>query len=248
MFDRQDLNPFIARIKSHGVITADEENAIRALPFDKVVVEAKKDFVHVDDETSCCNYIASGLVARFGHTHDGTRQIAAFYIQGDVADLSSAWGSRAVSGLTALSDTVLYRIPHTALRALASNHPRLAAAFLRDAAIEFARLMAWVVNIGRHDAQTRIAHIFCEMALRFNAGQTSALAFEFPITQEQLGDATALTNIHISRSLKSLRDEGLVSFKGGEVSIHDWAGLTRRADFDAAYLTSQHRERRTNSI
>ncbi len=42
--------------------------------------------------------------------------------------------------------------------------------------------------------------------------------FALPITQLDLGDATGLTSVHVNRMLKQLRDDRLVTFRGGRVS------------------------------
>lgn len=56
------------------------------------------------------------------------------------------------------------------------------------------------------------------------------------MTQEQLGDATGLTSVHVNRMLQQLRKEGLIRLQDRSVTIEDWQGLSRAASFDAAYL------------
>jgi CRP-like cAMP-binding protein len=59
-----------------------------------------------------------------------------------------------------------------------------------------------VVNIGRRDSRSRIAHLLCEFAYRLNAQDLSTYGnYELPITQEQLADATGLTAVHVNRVL-----------------------------------------------
>jgi len=40
----------------------------------------------------------------------------------------------------------------------------------------------------------------------------------------------------VNRSLRRLREQGLVEFRGGRVTIHDLPGLERIAEFDPSYL------------
>jgi CRP-like cAMP-binding protein len=95
----------------------------------------------------------------------------------------------------------------------------------------------WVVNVGRRNALSRIAHLLCEMAIRCNrAGQGNRTSFTLPITQADLGDATGLTNIHVNRTLRELRTQGIVELRAGTVTIPDWNRLVSVADFDAAYM------------
>jgi CRP-like cAMP-binding protein len=93
------------------------------------------------------------------------------------------------------------------------------------------------VNVGRRDALARIAHLFCEMAIRCErAGQGDRYSFALPITQTDLGDATGLTNVHVNRTLKELRTRSLVTAQGGNVTIHNWDQLVAAADFDDAFM------------
>lgn len=228
------LQMFLDRLMQRSILTSDEQKAVLALPTQSANVKAKHDFVHISEETSYACLIASGLVARFGQTDGGARQTTALHLPGDIADLHSAVRPIGVGGLNALTDTTILRIPHDAIRNLAARYPGLAEAFWRDCMLDAAVLMQWVVNVGRRDARTRLAHILCEMAYRSTTGRDPMLDYPLPATQEQLGDAAALTSVHVNRTLKSL--SALVSAKSGRVRIYDWAELKRVGDFDAAYL------------
>ena len=59
--------------------------------------------------------------------------------------------------------------------------------------------------------------------------------YDLPVTQAQLADAVGLTSVHLNRTLKALRAEG-VTFSGRKVRIADWAALTQLAEFDPVYL------------
>jgi len=100
-----------------------------------------------------------------------------------------------------------------------------------------------VLNIGRRDARTRIAHLLCEFALRLElADLGKQTAYELPITQEQLADAVALTSVHVNRTLMKLEQDGLITRTKRVISIVDWKALVKVADFEARYL---HLERPT---
>jgi len=61
-------------------------------------------------------------------------------------------------------------------------------------------------------------------------------SYELPATQEQLGEATGITAVHVNRTLQEIRGEGLLSFRGGRVEIDDWDALVEVAEFDPSYL------------
>ena len=102
----------------------------------------------------------------------------------------------------------------------------------------------WVLNIGRRDARTRIAHLLCEFAMRLEVATLSEpTVYELPITQEQLADAVALTAVHVNRTLKRLEQEGLIRRTRRFVSIVDWKELIKVADFEPRYLHLDRPER-----
>jgi CRP-like cAMP-binding protein len=95
----------------------------------------------------------------------------------------------------------------------------------------------WVLNIGRRDARTRIAHLLCEFALRLEVAELGEhTTYELPITQEQLADAVALTSVHVNRTLMKLEKEGLITRTKRVISIVDWTELVKVADFEPRYL------------
>jgi CRP-like cAMP-binding protein len=242
------LQPFVDRLTAHSVLTEEEQEAILDLPAQEMLLRSRRDFLQVNERTTYASLVVSGLVARFGQTSDGIRQITAFHIPGDMADLLSAVRPSGVGGLSALCETTIARVPHSAILAAAARYPAVAEALWRDCMLDAAVLAEWVVNVARRDAQTRLAHIFCEMAIRSGKDREALQEYAFPITQEQLGEAAALTGVHVNRTLRALRD--VVTLNSGIVRIHHWARLTRVGDFDATYLladTGPLRQRRSHT-
>jgi CRP-like cAMP-binding protein len=129
------------------------------------------------------------------------------------------------------------RVPHEQLRELCLTYPAVAVAFWRDGTVDASVFAKWVGNLGRKNAKARIAHLFCEMAVRSeSAGLGTRTSFELHATQEQLGDAAGLTPVHVNRTLQEIRGEGLLMFKNGRVDIVDWDTLVSVAEFDPGYL------------
>jgi hypothetical protein len=86
------------------------------------------------------------------------------------------------------------------------------------------------------------------MAVRYGHDRQAVVRYGFPVTQEQLGEAAALTGVHVNRSLKTLRDEGLVSLDRGTVTIHDWNRLAKVGEFDPVYLTGDANAQRQRRL
>jgi CRP-like cAMP-binding protein len=231
------LRLFLRRLTSRSVLTGDEERALLGLNGQIKQVAAHHDFVRLGEQVDHSCLVVEGLVGRFGQNRDGSRQITCLHIPGDMADLPSVVSPKAGWALGALTATTVLRLPHVELRRLAAKHPGIAEAFWRDCVADGSVFSEWVVNVGRRAALSRLAHLFCEMAIRCEqAGQGDRRAYPLPITQTDLGDATGLTNVHVNRVLKELRLQAIVELRAGTVTIHDWDKLVSVGDFDSTSL------------
>ena len=153
-----------------------------------------------------------------------------------MADLHSVVQPEATSALQALSTVTILRVPHIALRSAAAAYPAIAEALWRDCMVDASILSQWVVNVGRRNARTRIAHILCEVAVRLEVAPAQGeICFAFPLTQFQLADATGLTPVHVNRTVQALRRDGLADICR-EAVIHDWDALVEAGDFESDYL------------
>lgn len=231
------LQAFLNRLTRLSSLAAEEQAAILALADDGLVEPSSGDLVRPGQTVDHAILVAEGVLARYDLMRTGARQITAFHIPGDVSDLQSVVAPVTGWGVAALGPVRTVRLPHRALRRLATRYPAIALAFWRDTTLDASILAKGMANIGRKTSHGRLAHLFCEFGLRMErAGRGSRNVYPLPVTQEQLGDAVGLTGVHVNRTLRALRDEGLVSFSQQRVAISDWDRLAAAADFDSLYL------------
>ena len=231
------LQPLVDRLCLRSHLTTSEKEAILALPTQDTRLRSRQDLVQLHQDATSSSLIVSGLVARFGQTADGSRQITALHIPGDMVGLDYAIRPVGVGGLIALCDTVLLSIRRAAIQGLILRYPAVTEALWRDCMVDAAIALDWAVNVGRRKSRARLAHLFCEMAVRYGGSQGPLPRYRFPITQEQLADATGLTAVHINRTNTWLKKAGLVRSKNGQVEILDWHALVRFGEFEPSYLT-----------
>lgn len=242
MPNRPNLQCFLDRVMSRSVLTVDEQQAILDLPGQAEQVHANRDFVHPGERVDHVSLVVAGIVGRFDLGSEGSRQITAMHIPGDVCDLYSVVQPLPTSALQALSTTTILKVSHRAIRSATARYPALAEALWRDCVVDSGILSEWVVNVGRRDAKKRVAHLLCEMATRLNAVKhRNEVMFDLLLTQTHIGDATALTPVHINRTLQSLRSDGLVDWRRQLVRLPEWDALVELAEFDAAYLQADMR-------
>jgi CRP-like cAMP-binding protein len=231
------LRLFLNRLEFRSQISVESRAALLDLSGMPQRVEVHRDFVRLGEELRHSCLVMEGMVARFAQLDDGSRQTIGLHIPGDMVDLYSLMMPRAPSALQALTPCTILKIPHGILRDLAFGAPDIASAFWRDAVADGHLLAQWLVNVGRKNARSRVAHLICELAVRFtHIGRMRNGIFPMPLTQEQIADAVGLTSVHVNRSLRTLREEGLVTIARREAAILDWRSLTAAAEFDPAYL------------
>jgi hypothetical protein len=56
------------------------------------------------------------------------------------------------------------------------------------------------------------------------------------MTQEEIGDATGLTNVHVNRTLQRMKADGLFTTNERSVTVLDWPKLQAAGDFNSTYL------------
>jgi CRP-like cAMP-binding protein len=123
------------------------------------------------------------------------------------------------------------------LREITRRRPNIAEILWRDSLVDAALFREWIVSVGQRPALNRLAHIVVELRERLKIiGRVAENRFDMPLTQEQIGEAMGITAVHANRIIKQLRDEAVVDFDRGRVTILDEARLQELADFDDRYL------------
>lgn len=231
------LGRFLARLLRRSHLSAEEQSAILSLRSHASQASAHRDIVSQGEKVDHACLVVDGLVGRFDQMKDGRRQITALHIPGDMCDLQSVVSPVAGWGLEAMTTTTILHISHRDLRTVATVYPAIGLAFWRDTTADASILAKWVGNLGRRDASSRLAHLFCEMGMRNEqAGLGTRTEFSLPMTQSQIADATGLTSVHVNRTLQALRRDQIVSTERRTIYIENWDRLTEIAEFDPEFL------------
>ena len=234
---RSALSTFVDRLAMLSPLTSEDMAALKGLEAQPTRVRANGDIVLPGAPFEHVVLVASGLVGKYQQLADGRRQTTAIHIPGEIADLHRVATPKAGSALQALTNAEIVLISARELKALAIASPRITQAFWVYSAIDAAVLSRWAVNLGRREAKARTAHLFCEIGLRMESlGQGMRDDFLLELTQAQLGDALGLTPVHVNRTLKALKEIGVVEVEGRIFRIPDWPRLAAIAEFDPEYL------------
>ena len=234
------LHRLAARLRSRSVLDGDDERGILTLPHTMRIVDPAAYLVREGERPLDCSFIASGFACRQKTTMLGARQIVSLHVPGDILDLQHLFLDCADHSIQALGRAEIAFIPMAALKALVRERPAIAEAFWIEALVDASIFREWIMNVGRRDARTRIAHLLCEFITRMRfAGLAFDGHFRLPMTQEQLGDATGLTPVHVNRTLKILVRDGILTHERRMIGVLDWDALRAAADFETRYLHLQ---------
>ena len=231
------LDPVFRRWSRRVALTEQDKQALAALPWSKRVYNREAYLAREGEPTSVCTVLLSGFAFRQKLVSDGRRQIISFHIAGEFLDVQNCLLDVADHNVQALNRVSVAAIHKSALIDLMSARVNIRRAIWLDSLIDSSVFREWVVNLGRRDARGRIAHLLCELADRLRAaGVADGEMYDFPLTQEQIADATGLTAVHTNRTLQSLRKDGLISLSSNRRAILDWRALAEVGDFNERYL------------
>jgi CRP-like cAMP-binding protein len=227
----------LRKLRLRDDLSEAEERVLRASASHENEVPAGRTIIKAGIPLNQCTLLVEGMVARYKDLADGQRQIMELHVAGDFLDLHSFPLKQLEHDVGTLTPSRLVFVPHDALKRITEDQPHLTRLLwfstLLDAAIQRERIL----SVGRRTAIARIAHLMCELYIRLDVvGLAGDMRFQLPITQIDLADTCGLTSVHVNRMLKQLRNEGLMTFRGGEVLIHDWEKLQDVAEFSPAFL------------
>lgn len=197
-------------------------------------IEAGRDLFSIGSSGKAIFNLLEGWVAIYTLLEDGRRQIVQFALPGAILGVLPSRRAPATVGAQALTNVVVSVIPMSVLTSHSRTDPdismRLARSLAHDCNLAFDHL----TSIGRRSARERVAHLLLELFTRYRAQWPGHRSEEMvlPLTQEQIGDATGLTFVHVNRVLSALRKEGIVQFHYRRLRIIDPDRLIEVAGVD----------------
>ncbi len=233
---------WLRRLEMRSPLTNFDRETVLSLPGQLRRYASSRDLVRLGERTQHSCLVVDGIVARFGQTAEGHRQLTAFYIPGDMADLHSAVLPVVTAPLQSMVSATIYQVPHDVIRRAGERSATLARAFWRDCVADAQIASEWLLNVGRRGALARVAHLLCELSCRYQVVGLTRHEFPLHLTQTHIGEALGLTGVHVNRMMRALRTQGLVQTDANTLRILDWKGLAAQGDFDPAYLHLRREE------
>jgi len=243
-------NPLTMKLEQYTRFTPEERERLdQLLTYPTKTYSRGKDIIRAGEKVDEIHLVLTGLAARSKTLRSGDRQFMALLVPGDLCDVEVFVLEGMDHDITAMTETTCVLIPAKVIEGMLTESTRLTRALWWSTMTDSAVLREWIVDHGSRDSIERLAHLMCEMLIRYRIiGETTDDSFPFPLTQEEVADALGMTPVHVNRMLQQLRAQGLVELRGKTLTVLDTKGLQRIAQYDSSYLHLVRTERRDPEV
>jgi CRP-like cAMP-binding protein len=238
------IEKLLLKLSLRDELSAEEEAALRGLPETIKEVPSDKTIIRAGNVLNEAMLLIEGLMCRYKDLKNGSRQISELHVAGDFVDLHGFTLKCLDHNIMTLTPCRVAMVPHARLKRITEEFPHLTRVLWLSTNLDAAIHREWELSLGRRTALARLAHFFCELHVRLGiVGLTDGLSFRLDLTQLDIAECLGLTSIHVNRTLKVLREQGLVELRDAIVEIRDLSGLRRVAEFTDNYLSLERRPR-----
>lgn len=228
----------IRKLNAFNRLSEKGEEAIEALAVRRVnALTRGMDIISEGEDPRAVNLIVDGWACRYKMLEDGRRQILAFFIPGDLADLHVYILDAMDHSIGAITPLRYALLDAKAFEKLGDTHPKVLRALWWDSLLTASIQREWLVSVGQRNALESVAHLACELFLRMKmVGLADDDRCSFPLTQSDIADALGMTQPHVSRTVAEMNATGIVTLRRGTLTVHDLNGLKELALFNPNYL------------
>jgi CRP-like cAMP-binding protein len=189
----------------------------------------------LEGDTCQSTYVLiSGWIAVSKSTRDGHRQIIDIILPGEILDANLGDPERCAVQIEALSDVNYAAVPHFEWRRLRHAAPEIVDAVDQVTSAILLRMSEHLLRLGKGSAASMIAFALCELCIRTSpSGLIEGETYHIPMTQLQLGDFCGLSAVHVCRTLRRFKRNGLLETADHmDIVIRDLDALAEHAEID----------------
>jgi CRP-like cAMP-binding protein len=231
-------NAFIRKLRRLADLTSSEVSALLDLTSNPQARRRGEELVREGDRPDTIQLMLSGWGCRYKLLDDGSRQILAFLLPGDLCDLHVSLLDHMDHSVALLSNAEVASVPAGEIHGVMERFRKIERALWCSTLVDEAILRQWLIGIGRRSAIERASHRLCELRCRLElVGLVERNGeFDLPLSQEDLADSLGLTSVHVNRTLAKLKGQGLIEVAQRRAKVSQPERLAEIGGFDAAYL------------
>jgi len=205
-------------------------------------IQAKKNIFLEGEPSTHAFTLFDGWAAIYKTLPNGKRQIMRFALPGDFLGFQAKLEGPMIYGAVALTRCVLCAFPRSALRKMFEQSNELSTQMALLNARDMELCQYHLMGTGRQTAKERIAFLLLELYHRSTARaacEPGGNEIPFPICQEDLADAVGLTTVHVNRTLKEMKAEGLLDCSARRLTIKNERRMAEIANFDSSIVRDE---------
>jgi CRP-like cAMP-binding protein len=218
-----------------GSLAREDVETLEEIERNPVHVVAGTTLRQQGQEFSDVIVIRNGWASTTYELGNGRRQMVSIHVSGDLAGLHDVPFDRAITSTVALTDVAACRLPRRRLTELIARSPRITSILLMLQMQQEAILVERLVSVGCRTALRRTAHLLLELETR-RSGAAIAGTDHIPLSQQQLADCLGLTDVHVNRCIRSLKQIGAIAVGRNRITVLDHALLEHHGRFDDHFL------------
>lgn len=183
-----------------------------------------------------------GWMALYQSSKSGKRQILRFALPGDFLGFQANANGVISHSVSALTDSTVCGFPRAILQEMFEEQPMLALKLATMESRDMSLCQHHQAFSSRKDAHESIAFLLLELFHRSRIQMSKNYDAEknmvvFPLTQEDVGDAVGLTNVHVNRVLQQFNKNGLINCHHKKLQILDEDKLAEIGGFDESMVS-----------
>jgi CRP/FNR family transcriptional regulator len=168
----------------------------------------------------CLYVVRSGAFKTTISVSDGRQQVSGFYFPGEFIGLDAIFPQQYQSRASALEDSSVCLLPYSALETLSQQLPGLQNQLLTRLSKELSADKNLLLSLGQKSASEKLLTFLLSLSRRFADRGFSANQFELPMTRADMANHLGLAVETVSRELKRLQQQSLISISGKQVKIN----------------------------
>jgi CRP-like cAMP-binding protein len=175
--------------------------------------------------------LRQGWALRSAMTSDGRRQVLSILLPGDIAGGELVMRDKVRMPVQSVTPVEYCAFDITHLKEIVEEDTALVWTFIDICLSSREASDARLIDLGRHNAEQRLARLILDLRRRLRArGLSDGATIPFPLRQQTIADALGLTQVHVSRVMRSLRQSRILQTKAGQLTILDMDALMAVAD------------------
>jgi len=198
-------------------------------------LKAREELFHKGEEGSQIYVVASGTLKVITTSDEGNDLMFCLVETGDVIGEVSLLTDRCrTASVRCLEPSELIVIDRREFRALLTTRPEVGIELLTVLATRLARVSEFIEDIQFLNLPVRLAKKIVDLANqhgKLSRGETGdEMLINLKLSQEEWGDLVGTTRESVNKQFRAWRDEGMIRFEGGRLTITDLDKMEKLAN------------------